>query len=86
MSFLNQYPERRVLIEGHTDNVGSADYNQGLSQRRADSVRYYLTQQGIASQRLSTDGIGMDRPVANNDTATGRQQNRRVEIIIENPS
>jgi outer membrane protein OmpA-like peptidoglycan-associated protein len=86
VSFLNQYPERRVLIEGHTDNVGSADYNQGLSQRRADSVRYYLTQQGIASQRLSTDGIGMDRPVANNDTATGRQQNRRVEIIIENPS
>ncbi len=86
VSFLNQYPERRVLIEGHTDNVGSAEYNQGLSQRRADSVRYYLTQQGIASQRLSASGIGMGRPVASNDSAMGRQQNRRVEIIIENPS
>lgn len=86
VSFLNQYPGRRVLIEGHTDNVGGVEFNQGLSQRRADSVRYYLTEQGIASQRLSASGIGMDRPVANNDTATGRQQNRRVEIIIENPS
>lgn len=86
VSFLNQYPERRVQIEGHTDNVGSASYNQGLSQRRADSVRYYLAQQGIASQRLFASGIGMERPVANNDTAAGRQQNRRVEIIIDNPS
>ncbi|RRQ21340.1 OmpA family protein [Thiohalobacter thiocyanaticus] len=85
VNFLRQYPERRVQIEGHTDNVGSTEYNQGLSQRRADSVRYYLEQQGIASQRLSASGIGMDRPVANNDTATGRQQNRRVEIVIENP-
>lgn len=85
VNFLNQYLERRVQIEGHTDNVGSSEYNQGLSRRRADSVRYYLEQQGIAPQRLSAAGIGMDRPVANNDTATGRQQNRRVEIIIENP-
>ncbi|TBW47757.1 OmpA family protein [Marinobacter halodurans] len=86
VDFLNQYPDRNAQIEGHTDNVGSADYNQRLSQDRADSVRHYLTQQGIASQRLSTSGLGMDRPVANNDTPTGRQQNRRVEIIIENPS
>lgn len=86
VGFLNEYPERRVQIEGHTDNVGDAGYNQGLSQRRADSVGAYLTQQGVASQRLSASGIGMDRPVANNGTATGRQQNRRVEIIIENPS
>lgn len=86
VKFLNQYPERRVQIEGHTDNVGSAEYNQGLSQRRADSVRYYLVRQGIASHRISTSGVGMERPVANNDTATGRQQNRRVEIIIDNPS
>ncbi|QIB67326.1 OmpA family protein [Kineobactrum salinum] len=85
VSFLNEYPERRVLIEGHTDNVGSAEYNQGLSQRRADSVRSYLVQQGIPSQSISTSGIGKSRPVADNDTATGRQQNRRVEIIIENP-
>lgn len=86
VSFLNQYPERRVQIEGHTDNVGSSAYNQGLSQRRADSVRHYLTQQGIASRRLSATGLGMDQPVASNDTRMGRQQNRRVEIIIENSS
>ncbi len=85
VGFLNEYPERSVQIEGHTDNMGSAEYNQGLSQRRADSVRNYLTQQGIASQRLSAEGMGLNRPVANNDTSTGRQQNRRVEIIIENP-
>lgn len=86
VGFLNQYPDRRVQIEGHTDNVGSAEYNKGLSRRRADSVRYYLTRQGVASQRLSASGMGLDHPVANNDTATGRQQNRRVEIIIENPA
>lgn len=85
VNFLNQYPERRVLIEGHTDNVGNADYNQGLSQRRADSVRSYLTQQGIGSQRLTASGMGLNRPIAGNDSAAGRQQNRRVEIIIENP-
>ena len=85
VTFLNQYPERRVLIEGHTDNVGSAAYNQDLSQRRADSVRNYLTQQGIGSQRISTSGMGLHRPIASNDSTAGRQQNRRVEIIIENP-
>lgn len=85
VNFLNQYPERRVVIEGHTDNVGSAAYNQALSQRRAESVRSYLTRQGIQSDRLSATGIGLSRPVASNETAAGRQQNRRVEIIIENP-
>jgi len=85
VDFLNQYPDRRVQIEGHTDNVGSATYNHGLSQRRAESVRAYLTRQGIASSRLSAAGMGQDRPVANNNSAAGRQQNRRVEIIIENP-
>lgn len=85
VSFLNQYPKRRVQIEGHTDNVGSVEYNQGLSQRRADSVRYYLIEQGISSQRLSAAAMGMDRPVASNDNGAGRQQNRRVEIIVENP-
>lgn len=85
VDFLNEYPERGVLIEGHTDNVGSVDYNQGLSRRRAESVMSYLVRQGIASQRLSAAGLGMDRPVASNDTASGRQQNRRVEIIIDNP-
>lgn len=83
VNFLNKYPERNVQIEGHTDNVGSADYNQGLSQRRAESVRSYLQQQGIAPQRLSASGIGMGQPIADNASAAGRQQNRRVEIIID---
>ncbi|MEX1198563.1 MAG: OmpA family protein [Pseudohongiellaceae bacterium] len=85
VAFLKQYPERRVQIEGHTDNVGDPGYNQDLSQRRAESVKDYLSQHGVASQRLTASGLGMDRPVADNGRATGRQQNRRVEIIIENP-
>lgn len=85
VAFLNEYPERLVLIEGHTDSTGSSDYNQGLSRRRSESVKSYLVQQGIGTQRLSTSGVGEDRPVASNDSANGRQQNRRVEIIIENP-
>jgi outer membrane protein OmpA-like peptidoglycan-associated protein len=85
VAFLNQYPDRRVLIEGHTDNVGDAGYNQGLSQRRAETVQSYLTGQGIGSQRLTASGKGLSQPIAGNDSAAGRQQNRRVEIIIENP-
>lgn len=83
--FLERYPQRRVEIEGHTDNVGAGDYNLGLSQRRAESVLDYLTEHGIASNRLSALGLGQERPIASNLTAAGRQQNRRVEIIIENP-
>jgi outer membrane protein OmpA-like peptidoglycan-associated protein len=83
-SFLTQYPDRDVMIEGHTDNVGAVSFNQTLSQQRADSVRRYLADRSIASNRMTTSGLGLDRPVASNDTATGRQQNRRVEVIIEN--
>lgn len=86
VSFLNEYPDRRILIEGHTDNVGSAAMNRGLSQQRAESVSQYLTQRGISRQRLSATGLGFDRPIANNNTASGRQQNRRVEIVIEDLS
>jgi len=84
VNFLDQYPERQVLIEGHTDNVGSAMFNQKLSRQRAESVRQYLTNHGIDNRRLSVSGYGFERPVASNDTATGRQQNRRVEVVIEN--
>lgn len=84
VDFLNEYPERRALIEGHTDSVGNAQSNQQLSERRADSVRSYLTDRGISADRLSTSGVGENRPVATNDSASGRQQNRRVEVIIEN--
>jgi outer membrane protein OmpA-like peptidoglycan-associated protein len=83
--FLGQNPTRNVAIEGHTDSVGTDDYNQGLSQRRAESVRSYLIQQGIDSQRISASGKGENLPVADNDSASGRQQNRRVEVIIANP-
>ncbi|MDR9468129.1 OmpA family protein [Marinospirillum sp.] len=82
--FLNQHPERRVKIEGHTDSTGNPASNQELSKNRANSVRGYLTQQGIAASRLSASGLGQDRPLVSNDSALGRQQNRRVEVIIEN--
>jgi len=85
VGFLNQYPDRNVQIEGHTDNIGSADYNYRLSQRRAESVRSYLVNQGIGPARISASGLGQDRPVVANDSESGRQQNRRVELIIDNP-
>jgi outer membrane protein OmpA-like peptidoglycan-associated protein len=75
-----------VVIEGYTDSVGTQDYNQGLSERRAESVRHYLRGQGIDSGRLTASGKGESNPVAGNDSATGRQQNRRVEVIISNPT
>jgi outer membrane protein OmpA-like peptidoglycan-associated protein len=83
-TFLQAYPKRNVQIEGFTDNVGGDDYNQGLSERRADSVRDALTRMGIANDRIATKGLGKNSPVADNDTATGRQQNRRVEVVILN--
>jgi outer membrane protein OmpA-like peptidoglycan-associated protein len=83
-AFLNKYMDRTVLIVGYTDSIGGQDYNLGLSQRRADSVKIYLVQQGIDSSRLSASGQGMSSPVADNSSATGRQQNRRVEVVIEN--
>jgi outer membrane protein OmpA-like peptidoglycan-associated protein len=85
VAFLDKYPDRVVAIEGYTDSVGSEDYNQALSQRRADSVRSYLVRQGINSGRLSASGMGKTDPVASNESASGRQQNRRVAVIINNP-
>lgn len=85
-SFLSKYPLRGAIIEGHTDNVGSSGYNQGLSQQRADSVRNFLLGRGIQSGRLSSLGKGEELPIAGNDSAGGRQQNRRVEVIITEPA
>ncbi len=84
VAFMNKYPDRTAVIEGHTDSVGSEDYNQGLSERRADSVRSYLSGQGISSTRLAALGKGKSDPVAGNESASGRQENRRVEVIISN--
>jgi OOP family OmpA-OmpF porin len=81
--FMNKYPQTSTVIEGHTDSVGSAKYNVGLSQRRADSVRNYLVENfGISADRLETKGYGEEKPVASNDTAEGRAQNRRIEATF----
>ena len=80
--FLAKYPQRGAIIEGHTDSVGGSDYNLQLSQRRADSVRDFLLGRGILSSRMSSSGKGEQLPIAGNDSASGRQQNRRVEVII----
>jgi outer membrane protein OmpA-like peptidoglycan-associated protein len=84
-AFLDKYPDRSVAIQGYTDSMGSDDYNQGLSERRAESVKSYLTGQGIGASRLVASGKGRSDPVADNDSAAGRQQNRRVEVVISNP-
>jgi len=86
VAFLAKYPSRTVAIEGHTDSVGGDDYNLGLSQRRADSVRTHLVSRGVDAARITSMGAGESSPVAGNDTAAGRQQNRRVEVIISNPA
>ncbi|KAA0014659.1 OmpA family protein [Billgrantia pellis] len=78
---LRENPDLRVRIEGHTDSIGSAQYNQDLSQRRADSVRDFLVSRGIEERRMTTRGFGEENPVATNETDAGRQQNRRVEIV-----
>lgn len=83
--FLDENPDRSVEIEGHTDSVGGDGYNQDLSQRRADSVRSYLMQKGISPDRIVASGKGEHQPVADNESEGGRQQNRRVEVIIGNP-
>jgi outer membrane protein OmpA-like peptidoglycan-associated protein len=82
VKFLEKYQNRNVLIEGHTDSVGSETYNLGLSHRRADAVRAALISKGISENRITAKGYGESRPVASNTTAAGRQQNRRVEIVI----
>jgi outer membrane protein OmpA-like peptidoglycan-associated protein len=76
------YPTLHVAIEGHTDSVGSDDYNQQLSERRAEAVRDYFVQQGINSAAVEAHGFGKTAPIATNDTSEGRQQNRRVELIL----
>ncbi|MBT0959301.1 OmpA family protein [Alphaproteobacteria bacterium KMM 3653] len=79
---LNKYPESTVNVIGHTDNTGSADYNQGLSLRRAQAVAVVLSNSGVSSSRMRAIGAGEDQPIASNQTESGRAQNRRVEIII----
>jgi outer membrane protein OmpA-like peptidoglycan-associated protein len=82
-SLINEHPELKVIrVEGHTDNVGSAEYNKELSGRRAASVRRYLVARGVPMGRLQAAGYGYDKPIASNATALGRARNRRVEFTI----
>ncbi len=80
--FLNEYEDRKVLVEGFTDSTGARDYNMGLSERRAESVRTALIERDVDADRIRIRGFGPDFPVASNDNEAGRQLNRRVEIII----
>jgi outer membrane protein OmpA-like peptidoglycan-associated protein len=80
--FLSTNPDRRLLIEGHTDSRGTDEYNDSLSQRRADAVKNALLAEGIAADRIRAAGLGEAHPVATNDTVAGRQQNRRVDVVI----
>jgi outer membrane protein OmpA-like peptidoglycan-associated protein len=80
--FLNEHPERRIEIDGFTDSVGPDDYNQDLSQRRADAVKGALVSRGIDGSRITTQGYGKAYPVASNSDSGGRQLNRRVEVVI----
>ena len=80
--WLKENPNAKVEVSGHTDNVGSAAYNQDLSERRAKAVYDYFVASGVDASRLSYAGYGMDRPIATNDTPEGRQQNRRVELNV----
>jgi outer membrane protein OmpA-like peptidoglycan-associated protein len=79
---LNKYPDTNILVEGHTDSTGSAEYNQKLSERRAASVSDYTKNLGVQGARFTTVGYGETQPVASNSTPEGRQLNRRVEIAI----
>ncbi|MGC2197480.1 MAG: OmpA family protein [Terriglobales bacterium] len=76
------YPSLHLSVEGHTDSIGGDDYNQQLSEKRAEAVRDYLVQQGISTDAIVASGFGKTAPVASNDTAEGRQQNRRVELVL----
>lgn len=82
VEFVNRFPDKSVLIEGHTDSQGSANLNQVLSQKRAEAVRAALLQDGVAASRLTAVGLGKDRPIADNATSEGRARNRRVEIVV----
>lgn len=78
-------PDSNITIEGHTDSQGQRQYNMDLSQKRAESVKGQLVSRGVAGDRIKTVGVGPDRPIADNKSAEGRANNRRVEIIVEPP-
>ncbi len=78
-----QDPDSKMVVEGHTDSQGAAGYNQDLSQRRAEAVRSHLVSRGIAADRITAQGFGLTRPIADNTSTEGRANNRRVEIVVQ---
>ncbi len=78
-----QDPDSKMVVEGHTDSQGQASFNLDLSQKRADAVRTYLVSRGISSDRITAQGFGLSRPIADNGSAEGRANNRRVEIVVQ---
>ena len=82
IQILNEYPNAKFTVEGHTDSVGSKKLNQSLSEKRANSVRDFLIEKGIDGSRLTAIGYGEEKPIATNRTRSGRKQNRRVEINL----
>jgi outer membrane protein OmpA-like peptidoglycan-associated protein len=79
---LLSYPNLKLQVEGYTDNIGSDEYNQKLSEERADSVRDYLETQGVGQTNISAAGYGKTDPVADNSTSSGRAENRRVQLVV----
>jgi hypothetical protein len=79
---LTIYPDLHIQVEGHTDNVGGVEFNQQLSEQRASSVRAFLVEQGVRPESIESRGAGMSEPVASNDSAAGRQLNRRVDLVV----
>lgn len=82
-ALMQEDPLSAIVIEGHTDSQGGADYNRTLSERRAEVVRDYLVSRGVAADRITARGLGLTRPIADNKSAEGRANNRRVEIVVE---
>ena len=82
VAFLNENPDKKVDLEGHTDWIGTDKYNEGLSERRAASVKSYLVKKGVNAGRIATRGFGKGKPIADNKSAAGRAKNRRVEVKV----
>src|SRR5262249_35963656 len=82
LSVLKAYPSVRVALEGHTDSTGAAAANKALSQQRADAVKQMLVDGGVAADRIEAQGYGQERPVADNNSDTGRARNRRLELVV----
>ncbi|HWK99009.1 MAG TPA: OmpA family protein [Parapedobacter sp.] len=85
INLLADYPEASLIVDGHTDATGTEEYNQWLSEKRAESVKAYIADHGIGANRITINGYGQAKPIAANNTKEGREQNRRVEVTIVSP-